>query len=108
MTAPSTFAGSQPASLTQVTQMTDRPTRASNLATSSADDVGLDAVDPSTHTARDAQHFRRIVAARQGLEEAEAELRAAVAAAREAGDSWAVIGAALDTSRQNAYQRFGR
>jgi hypothetical protein len=49
--------------------MTNHPTRASNLATSSADDTGLDAVDPSTHSARDAQHFRRIVAARPGLED---------------------------------------
>jgi hypothetical protein len=31
-----------------------------------------------------------------------------VAAARDAGDSWAIIGAALDTSRQAAFQRFGR
>lgn len=68
----------------------------------------LDAVDPSTHPGRDAQHFRRIIAARHAVDDAEDELRAAVAAAREAGDSWAVIGAALDTSRQNAYQRFGR
>ena len=70
--------------------------------------AALDAVDATIHPGRDAQHFRRIIAARHAVEDAEKELRAAVAAAREAGDSWAVIGAALDTSRQNAYQRFGR
>lgn len=70
--------------------------------------AALDGVDPTTHPGRDAQHFRRIIAARRAVEEADNELRAAVAAAREAGDSWTVIGAALDTSRQNAYQRFGR
>ncbi|HSL57085.1 MAG TPA: hypothetical protein VK866_04515 [Acidimicrobiales bacterium] len=69
---------------------------------------GLDHVDPATHRARDATHFRRIIAARQRIDEAEHELRAAVQAARDAGDSWTVIGAALDTTRQAAYQRFGR
>lgn len=72
------------------------------------DDTGLDTVDPATTTARNAEHFRRIIAARKGVAEAEAELRAAVAAAREAGDSWNVIGVALDTTRQAAFQRFGR
>ncbi|WP_200952744.1 MULTISPECIES: hypothetical protein [unclassified Nocardioides] len=48
------------------------------------------------------------MAARRGIEDAEAELRAAVRAARAAGDSWAVIGAALETTRQAAYQRFGQ
>lgn len=68
----------------------------------------LDSLDPATLDARDATHFRRIIAARKGLAAAEQELRDAVAAAREAGDSWTVIGAALDTSKQNAYQRFGK
>ena len=68
----------------------------------------LDAIRPDTHPARDAPHFRRIIAARRAVDDAEAELRAAVAAARAAGDSWTVIGAALDTTRQAAYQRFGR
>ena len=66
----------------------------------------LDQISPQTHTARDASAFRRIVAAREAVEAAEAELRAAVAAAREAGDSWTVIGAALDVSRQAAHERF--
>lgn len=72
------------------------------------DSTGLDQLDVRTHPARDAAHFRRILAARKAMAEAEQELRDAVHEARRAGDSWAVIGAALDTSRQAAYQRFGR
>ena len=72
------------------------------------DDTGLDALNPAKLPARDAVNFRRIIAARKGIEEAEAELRAAVKAARDAGDSWTIIGAALDTSRQAAFQRFGK
>ena len=74
----------------------------------STGDTGLEQLDPESASARDATHFRRIIAARKGIDDAEAELRAAVAAAREAGDSWTVIGAALDTTRQAAFQRFGR
>ena len=70
--------------------------------------LGLDSLDPTEHPARDAAHFRRIIAARKQLAAAETELRAAVKAARAAGDSWTVIGMALDTTRQAAYQRFGR
>ncbi|WGH94092.1 hypothetical protein QDX21_04690 [Auritidibacter ignavus] len=58
--------------------------------------------------AQDATHFRNIRAARANLAQAEADLREAVQQAREAGDSWTVIGAALETTRQAAYQRFGR
>ena len=54
---------------------------------------GLDGVSPATHPARDATHIRRIVRARKGVE---------------AGDSWTIIGAALESSRQNAFQRLGR
>lgn len=71
------------------------------------DCTGLDQLDVASHPARDAAHFRRIIAARQNLVAAEQELRDAVHAAREAGDSWTIIGAALDTSRQAAQQRFG-
>lgn len=70
------------------------------------DDTGLDSVAPES--LRDASHFRRIIAARKGLDAAEQELREAVAAAREAGDSWTVIGAALGTTKQAASQRFGK
>ncbi|WP_460831851.1 hypothetical protein [Nocardioides hungaricus] len=76
--------------------------------TQSADDIGLGQLDPATAEARDATHFRRIVAAKHAIAAAESELRDAVAAAREAGDSWTVIGAALGTTKQNAYQRFGK
>ena len=53
-------------------------------------------------------NFRRIRAARVHIANAEAELRDAVKAARDAGDSWSVIAAALDTGRQAAQQRFGK
>ena len=72
------------------------------------DSTGLDQLDPTTHPARDAEHFRRILAARKAIADAEQELHDAVKAARDAGDSWTVIGAALDTTRQAAFQRFGR
>lgn len=70
------------------------------------DETGLDAVAPES--LRDASHFRRIIEARKGLDAAEQELRDAVAAARAAGDSWTVIGAALGTTKQAASQRFGK
>ncbi len=70
------------------------------------DRTGLDELDVATHPARDAAHLRRIITARRNLGAAEQELRDAVKA-REAGDSWTVIGAALDISRQAAQQRFG-
>jgi hypothetical protein len=72
------------------------------------DHIGLDQLDPATNPARDAMHFRRIIRARDALASAEQELHDAVRAARDAGDSWTVIGAALDISRQAAQQRFGR
>ena len=73
-----------------------------------ADVTGLDALAPSEVQSRDALHFRKIIAARKKVAEAEHELRDAVQAARDAGDSWTVIGAALDTTRQAAFQRFGK
>lgn len=74
----------------------------------SHDTTGLDSLDPATNPAGDAVNFRRILNARQHLADAESELRDAVKAAREAGDSWSVIAAALDTTRQAAQQRFGK
>lgn len=70
--------------------------------------TGLDALDPSKHPARDATHFRAIVTAAAGVNVAEERLHEAVQAARAAGDSWTVIGAALGVSKQAAQQRFGR
>lgn len=72
----------------------------------SAVDRWLDTLDPSQTEARDARHFREIIAARARLSEAEEALRDAVRAAHEAGDSWTVIGAALGVSRQAAWERF--
>lgn len=73
-----------------------------------AEETGLDALDVDAHAARDATNFRRIIAARTAMMAAETELRDAVRAARAAGDSWTIIGAALDVSKQAAQQRFGR
>jgi hypothetical protein len=69
--------------------------------------AALDEITPATHPARDAKHFRAIVAALAAQEAATERLATAVAEARAAGDSWTIIGAALGTSRQNAQQRFG-
>jgi len=71
-------------------------------------DAWLDSLDPSTLEMRDAVHVRRITAAMRAVDSAEQELRDAVAAARTAGDSWTIIGAALGITRQAAQQRFGR
>jgi hypothetical protein len=71
-------------------------------------DDWLDSIEPDPANARDASHIRRIIAAAGACETADAELRAAVAAARAAGDTWDAIGVALGTSRQAAYQRFGK
>lgn len=68
----------------------------------------LDAVEVNPADARDATHFRRIIAARQATAAADAELAAAVGAARDAGDTWELIGTALGTSSQDAYRRFGK
>lgn len=57
-------------------------------------------VDPAK--ARDGRNMRRIAAA-----DTEAELEDAVAEARAAGDTWAMIGTALGISRQAACRRFG-
>lgn len=72
----------------------------------STDATGLDTISPTTHPGRDAAGFRAIRAAAKNVETAEQDLRDAVRAAREAGDSWAIIGTALGVSRQAAQQRF--
>ena len=74
----------------------------------SAELEALDSITPETNPGRDATHFRRVIAARKGVERAEAALSRAVTDARSDGESWSVIGAALDTTRQAAFQRFGR
>lgn len=72
------------------------------------DTTGLDGLSPKTHPARDAGGFRAIRSAMADVDTAEAALREAVRKARASGDSWAVIGAALGTSRQAAHERFGK
>lgn len=64
-------------------------------------------LSPAPIVDREAADFRRISAARKAAAKAEAELDAAVSAARAKGDSWAVIGAALGTSARTARERFG-
>lgn len=64
-------------------------------------------LSPAPAVDRRAPDLRRISAARVAAEKAEAELDAAVSAARAKGDSWEVIGAALGTSARTARERFG-
>ena len=80
----------------------------SSTLTHTHDTTGLETLDPNSTPARDAAHFRAIIAASRRVHDAEAELHAAVARARQAGDSWTVIGAALGVTRQAAQKRFGR
>ena len=68
------------------------------------DRTGLDHLAPSTHPARGAASFRRILAARRELAAAEQELRDAVHADRKSGDSWTVIGP-RSTSRGKRHNR---
>ena len=72
------------------------------------DETGLEALTPRTHPPRDAAGFRRIRAALAQVDEADRALREAVRAARQAGDWWTIIGAASGTTRQAAFQRFGK
>lgn len=64
-------------------------------------------LSPAPHVARDTADFRRITAARTAAARAEAELDAAVSAARANGDSWESIGAVLGMSARTARERFG-
>ncbi len=72
------------------------------------DATGTKGAAPATMSARHAAHVRAIADASAGVDEAHERLVSVVAEAREAGESWTAIGAALGTSRQNAPQRFGR
>lgn len=72
------------------------------------EETGLYDLDPAVTPARDASHFRAIIAANEAVASAEDELREAVRAARVAGESWTVIGAALGVTKQAAQQRFSR
>ena len=68
----------------------------------------LDSLDPATMKVRDGVHLRAIGAALDALDAAERQLEAAVAEARQAGDSWDLIGMVLGTSRQAAHRKFSR
>ena len=57
--------------------------------------AGSDDLDLPGIPASDAEHLRRIIVARARVEEAHAELRIAVEAARDAGKSWAMIAVAM-------------
>ena len=67
-----------------------------------------ESLGPNTLVGRSSHHFLRILMARLHLKAAEIQLDDAVAEAYREGASWAMIGAALGTSRQNAHQRYGR
>jgi hypothetical protein len=77
------------------------------VKTKTHDETGLDDLDLKPGDLRDASHLREIIAAVEQTRVADAELRRAVHAAREAGDSWTVIGMALGVTRQAAQKRFG-
>lgn len=65
----------------------------------------LDQLDPDTTTA-EISDLRAVTAAMNKIAGAQAELEAAVLAARANGRSWGVIAIALGTSRQAARQRY--
>lgn len=54
----------------------------------------------------DAEPLRRVAAAVEAVERADKQVVIEVAAARDAGPSWTVIGAALGVTRPAARQRF--
>jgi hypothetical protein len=59
-------------------------------------------------TAHDRRLILRVMVARDAFAVAEEELREAVGAAYDGGDSWRTIGTVLGISRQAAQQRFRR
>jgi hypothetical protein len=68
----------------------------------------LDGVDPASIDWKEASHFRAIRAANEVISSGERALVQAVIAARSAGDSWTIIGAALGVTKQAASERFGK
>ena len=68
----------------------------------------LDELDPASVDWKDASHFRAIRAANDVIDSGQRALVQAVIAARSAGDSWTIIGAALGVSKQAASERFGK
>jgi len=66
----------------------------------------LDQLDPDTTSAEEISDLRAVTAAMNKIAAAQADLEAAVLAARANGRSWGVIAIALGTSRQAARQRY--
>ncbi|MDN5855518.1 MAG: hypothetical protein L0K86_22275 [Actinomycetia bacterium] len=62
--------------------------------------------DPDGHD--DPNAFARLLRAANARVQAEAEIAEAVAEARQAGYSWAMIGGAVGTTGQAAQQRYGK
>lgn len=67
----------------------------------------LDLLPDHGQVAADRRRTRRLIAARNGLTEAEAELVAAVQESYDGGDSWRTIGTILGITRQAPQRRFG-
>ena len=63
---------------------------------------------PETEPEADGRLLEAIATARRSAAEADAALQRAVGRARESGHSWREIGVVLETTRQAAFQRFGR
>lgn len=55
----------------------------------------------------ESEYLQRIAVAAEQAKKVDEELRAAVAAAREGGDTWTRIATLLGTSRQAAQERYG-
>ena len=68
----------------------------------------LDQIEPAEVPGRDGKNLRHVAEAAERAGLADSELRAAVANARAAGETWAMIGMVLGVTRQAAFQRFGR
>lgn len=64
--------------------------------------------EPQPADERDPDAFRRLLLAASRRAEVESEVAAAIAAARDAGYSWAMIGGAIGTTGQAAQQRYGK
>jgi len=68
----------------------------------------LENYEPEPDDERDPAVFRRLLAAASNRVKSEATLAEAVAEARTAGYSWALIGSTIGTTGQAAQQRYGR
>jgi hypothetical protein len=79
---------------------------AAEAAETDAAERWLDELDPDDVKLDDARYLRDIRNAAKALEDAEYQLRVAVAAARVHGETWGQIGMVLGVSRQAAQQRF--